>query len=761
MSRAIHRPRTRSYYSLPPQTLRLGFARVGVVLCLLGLIGLSACGGSSPASNSSANPTVVSGNWQFNLSAPADKSFSGGLQGGFLLQNKGSVTGQVVYSMAVSQPSAATCGGSAAVTGTLSGQTLKLTAVAGSQMFSLTGTLSNDGSGITGTYSTIATPTCGTVQSGLPWSAKLMPSLSGSVQGYLHSDGSQNDPVLHQEFEVSGSLVQGANTGANSAPVTGTLNFQGYPCLDTVSVSGQISGNSAILQLIAANGLNVGQIGAQSNAGGSIGTVTFDSSAGGGYVLQGTSGYGISTNACPANSASSPGDVGNICLAVGNSSACKEVLSLTPALLTFPAQALGSTPITQQIKITNTGTTLLGGLLVSPTGNNFVPSDFNAIPNFTEQDNCSATPGSSFSLAPQQSCTATISFSPQQSCPWQPSSPLPRCAPFQPVRPVQVPAPPALAAAVTVRCPNCPTTPDVDSVFSVPVTGVGISAIQPSTPELDFGPEDASLNEASQPQSVTFTNQGSSAVQILPAMTTPPCGTSIGAVVNLPRPATPGTVPGLQVVVGSPSNNPPTFLSTSHTVSYVCDKDQQSQKSSFQIASDGCSGTSLMPQQSCSVEVAYAPQPGASAGGLDYFLQLNTLQCTTSTTADCEIDSGRFPVELKSALASPLRVSPSASLDFGTWPSGQTTYPPLTITFSNDQKLATQLPITINAIVTKGDYMEVDNCGISLAPGGVCTMNITFAPKITGFDQGSIVITYAAGQTIGLSQVIYLHGFGQ
>jgi hypothetical protein len=721
---------------------------------------LSGCGGSSNTSDSSANSAAVSGNWQFSLSAPADNSFSGGLQGGFLLQDKGTVSGQVTYSMTISQPSAATCGGSAVVTGTLSGQTLKLTASAGSQMFSLTGTLSSDGSSLTGTYSTVATPSCGTVQSGLPWTAKLMPSLSGAVQGYLHSDGSQNDPVLHQEFEVSGSLVQGPNTGTNSAPVTGTLNFQGYPCLDTVSVTGQISGNSAILQLIAANGLNVGQVGAPANAGGSIGAVTFDSSAGGGYVLQGTSGYGISTNSCPANSATSPGDVGNICLAVGNSSACKEVLSLTPALLTFPAQALGSTPTTQEIKITNTGATALDGLQVSPTGNNFVPSDFSAIPNFTEQDNCSATPGASFSLAPQQSCTATISFSPQQSCPWQPSSPLPRCAPFQPIRPVQLSAPPALAATVTVRCPNCPAVPDDDSVFSVPVTGVGVSAIQPSTPELDFGPEDASLNEVSQPQSVTFTNQGNSAVQILPAMATPPCGTSVGAVVDLPRPAAPGTVPGLQVVVGSPSNNPPTFL-PSHTVSYVCDIDQQSQKANFQITSDGCSGTLLMPQQSCSLAIVYAPQPGATTGGLDYFLQLNTLQCTTSTTADCEIDSGRFPVELKSALASPLRVSPGASLDFGSWPSGQTTYPPLTITLSNDKKLATQVPITFNAIVTKGDYIEVDDCGISLAAGNTCTMNITFAPKITGFDQGSIVITYAAGQIPGLSQVIYLHGFGQ
>jgi hypothetical protein len=256
-------------------------------------------------------------------------------------------------------------------------------------------------------------------------------------------------------------------------------------------------------------------------------------------------------------------------------------------------------------------------------------------------------------------------------------------------------------------------------------------------------------------------------------MDTPACGTSIGAVVKLPRPASPGTVPGLQVLVGSPSPTPPTLIASSHTIQYICDIDSQSQQPNFQIASDGCSGTLLTPQQSCSLVVVYAPQPGESAGGLDYFLQLNSLQCTNSTTTDCEIDSGRFPVELKSALTvmnnvhNPLRVSPGASLDFGTWANGQTAYPPLTIMLSNDKNIANPQPITFDAIVTKGDYVEVDNCGISLTPGGSCTMNITFAPKITGFDQGSIAITYGVGQASGIGQanafeqVIYLHGFGQ
>jgi hypothetical protein len=84
--------------------------------------------------------------------------------------------------------------------------------------------------------------------------------LTGAIQGNFHSS---LDPVLRdQDFPVTGSLTQGANIGASNATVTGTLTFQGYPCLSSASVNGQVSGNSIILQIIATSGLNVGQIGA-------------------------------------------------------------------------------------------------------------------------------------------------------------------------------------------------------------------------------------------------------------------------------------------------------------------------------------------------------------------------------------------------------------------------------------------------------------------------------------------------------------------
>src|SRR5437773_9787042 len=104
---------------------------------------------------------------------------------------------------------------------------------------------------------------CGTAQTGLQWSAQLVPTLSGSVQGNFHSVLSSAG-LRDQNFAVSGLLTQGPNIGASNATVSGTLVFQNYPCLDTASVNGQISGSAVILPIIRNDGLGAAQIGATS-----------------------------------------------------------------------------------------------------------------------------------------------------------------------------------------------------------------------------------------------------------------------------------------------------------------------------------------------------------------------------------------------------------------------------------------------------------------------------------------------------------------
>jgi hypothetical protein len=199
------------------------------------------------------------------------------------------------------------------------------------------------------------------------------------------------------------------------------------------------------------------------------------------------------------------------------------------------------------------------------------------------------------------------------------------------------------------------------------------------------------------------------------------------------------------------------IAATGSTINYVCDIDLVSNQPNFQITADGCSGTLLAPQQSCILTLVFAPQPGtALAAGLDYFLELNTLQCTSTTTSNCEIDSGRFAVELKANAPSPLRMSPGSGLDFGPQPVGSPTAP-LQITLYNDPADPNTATINFTGNIMKGDYTETDDCGVSLAPGGSCTLNIVFKPKVKGFDPGSFTITFNGG----LTQFINFRGTGQ
>ena len=153
---------------------RVGSAKTFLPFALAGLIVLSACGGSNVSQSQSTG--TLAGNWQFTMTAPSDNSFQGGMQGGFLLQSKGSVTGGVTYSVSLPSEqqggSSTLCSsGSAPVTGTIDGQNVTLSVVAGVQTFTLSGTLSAGGTTMAGTYASTDGNGCGTAQTGLRWTA--------------------------------------------------------------------------------------------------------------------------------------------------------------------------------------------------------------------------------------------------------------------------------------------------------------------------------------------------------------------------------------------------------------------------------------------------------------------------------------------------------------------------------------------------------------------------------------------------------------
>jgi hypothetical protein len=447
-----------------------GYGKGLWLLLLAGTMVLSACG-SGNSNRVTVIPVTLSGNWQFTMAAPADGSFTGGLQGGFLLQSGSSATGSIAYSVSLpTSPSVALCNsGSAAITGTINGvtgeQSVALTASAGTQTFTLTGTLSFDGSTMGGTYNSTAGTAangtaCGTVQTGLQWSAILVPPLMGTIQGSFHSAGGTAG-LDDQDFLVLGALTQDANTGTDSARVTGTLSFlnpltnlSDYPCLGNASVKGQISGNYVFLQIIGGDGSNSGQIGRSPGSG--LQPVTFDSVQNA-YVLHSLAGagYAVYASACGGGSLQSPADSGNICLAVNSTAACQLPVTLSPSALVFPVQPVGSPPALQTITLANTYGSSLVGLTLTLANNS-------GTNNFAETDAClggAPSQGQPFNLDPKQSCVITIAFAPLQNCA---AGTLPdEC----------------LTASLIV------TSPNNDAIFTLPITG-GVSSAAAAAGEL-------------------------------------------------------------------------------------------------------------------------------------------------------------------------------------------------------------------------------------------------------------------------------------
>ncbi len=65
-----------------------------------------------------------------------------------------------------------------------------------------------------------------------------------------------------------------------------------------------------------------------------------------------------------------------------------------------------------------------------------------------------------------------------------------------------------------------------------------------------------------------------------------------------------------------------------------------------------------------------------------------------------------------------------------------------------------EAPLDIASIGTTGDFSESDNCGTSLPGGSSCTIGVTYAPRVTGRETGTLTISdnaFTGTQTVSLS----------
>jgi hypothetical protein len=109
-------------------------------------------------------------------------------------------------------------------------------------------------------------------------------------------------------------------------------------------------------------------------------------------------------------------------------------------------------------------------------------------------------------------------------------------------------------------------------------------------------------------------------------------------------------------------------------------------------------------------------------------------------------------------------MSPSAGLDFGPQKKG-TTSAPLTLTLTNDGKLATTQPVTFVGSIEVSGSFSIPNGGNScpaiLAPGASCAVSVVFTPKSTGYSQEKVTINYQPQTNGSFQQFFYLRGTGQ
>ena len=144
----------------------------------------------------------------------------------------------------------------------------------------------------------------------------------------------------------------------------------------------------------------------------------------------------------------------------------------------------------------------------------------------------------------------------------------------------------------------------------------------------------------------------------------------------------------------------------------------------------------LQPTTNCVINVTYTPLvPGSSVGAL--------------TISDNAVGSPQVVLLTGTGVLQPTVVLSNTSLTFTSQIVG-TTSVPQTVTVTN----AGSAPLTISSIVSSGAFSETNSCVSAVAPGGVCTVSVSFTPTTSGIVMGTLTLTDNAAtspQTISLT----------
>jgi glycine cleavage system H lipoate-binding protein len=146
-------------------------------------------------------------------------------------------------------------------------------------------------------------------------------------------------------------------------------------------------------------------------------------------------------------------------------------------------------------------------------------------------------------------------------------------------------------------------------------------------------------------------------------------------------------------------------------------------------------GSSIAAAGTCTIQVSFDPQ---SAGAKNDFVTLTDSAGTQTVT-----------LTGTGVAAGSLTLNPT-SIAFGSQTVGVKTTTPVTVT-NNSASTVTFTSIAITPTGTVS-YTETNNCGSSLAAGGMCTIQVSFDPQSTGAKNDFVTLTDSAGtQTVTLT----------
>lgn len=407
------------------------------------------------------------------------------------------------------------------------------------------------------------------------------------------------------------------------------------------------------------------------------------------------------------------------------SAAPQASVTLTPAALTFAAQAVQTASAAQTVTVQNTGSNALTIGSIVTAG------------DFSQSNNCGA------SLAAGSSCAIQVVFTPTAA---------------------------GTRTGSLVLSGNIP-----NGQQSIPLSGTG-STPAPLTllpGSVTFGPQAVSTSSAA--QQVTISNSSPNPQTVGPESITGPfaiqtntCGNTLAAnsgctlaivftpvqtgaaagVLSVGGPAGTETVP----LVGSGVNPatdvlqplslsfPQTLVGSASPAQRVTLTNSGGQPlSGIQIIASGdftvssqC-GSSLNPQSSCVIAVQFTPHATGSASGvLTVMDALRTQSVALNGTA----------------IAPPTGTLSASSIQFPPTVLGQTTAPQtITLTNSGDE------PLTALSIQAAGAGFSANTtCAATVAPHSSCTIAVRFAPATVGLLGGQLVVADTLRtQTVSLS----------